>query len=552
MKPIILHIDDNQDDLELTHHALSDEFDFLSAITGVEGVQIAQEITPDLILLDNDISGERGLEILKKLKSHRDTKEIPVIIYSGVWRDDDENTFLDYGVDDFVRKETSSKLLRNRIYSALKTTKEKAQIAIKKEQKLFSEIESRLNAKAKSKNIDPEIISDLLQEINIYQAELDAQNDELQLQQQVSDELLVKLSDLENNLPVGYARYSIKDYTIFEANQVVRRVLQIPLNQHDSLSLLIRLRMTFEADILELSNWLSSNSDFSSMELKAKSSNQWIILSKSVIDETSALLGVVDITKTKTAETERLELALKNEQLAKEANLNKSNFLANMSHELRTPLHAISSFSQLGIKKFTENEAGLTYFQNINKSSKRLANLINDLLDLSKMEAGKLVLNLRSDSFTKTIASAIRELQVLADDKGTTIDFNPAKDHVTVFDQDLLYRVIINLISNAIKYSPENTRVTIAVSETDNMIRCAVTDQGIGIPNIELESIFDPFTQSTHTTTGAGGTGLGLAICKEIIDLHSGKIWAKSPPEDQEKGSQFILEIPRIKTLNLK
>ncbi|MEJ2213595.1 MAG: PAS domain-containing sensor histidine kinase [Gammaproteobacteria bacterium] len=257
--------------------------------------------------------------------------------------------------------------------------------------------------------------------------------------------------------------------------------------------------------------------------------------------------------------TQQLEQAKEYAEKAKEdaeyANEEKTRFLANMSHELRTPLHAIMSFSNLGLK-LARQEKVQSYFHRINTSGQRLADLINNLLDLSKLGAGKQELNLDKNDLTEVALSSVDSLSSLATDKRLLIDILTDEMFIGIFDRQLIMQVIVNLLSNAIKFSQDGQIIEIEIykqfckpvdgpdEEPVRFLFFKITDQGVGIPSEEHEKVFDAFSQSSLTRTNNGGTGLGLPISKEIIQLHGGNIWVESPPVGREMGSVFYFKIP--------
>ena len=238
---------------------------------------------------------------------------------------------------------------------------------------------------------------------------------------------------------------------------------------------------------------------------------------------------------------------------AETADQEKTLILANMSHELRTPLHAILSFSDLGQRK-TEDQKPKKYFTNINKSAQRLTTLIDNLLDMSRLESRQMPVNYVPHDIIALLKLQIESIESLAEKKDISINFQ--SDHAILdaeYDPELLTQVIVNLLSNAIKYSPEHTQVNVSAVKKDKMlrgkqqevIRLSVEDEGVGIPVTELDTVFERFIQSSKTDTKAGGTGLGLPISKEIIKLHRGQIWAESPSNlENNTGSIFHVEIP--------
>lgn len=219
---------------------------------------------------------------------------------------------------------------------------------------------------------------------------------------------------------------------------------------------------------------------------------------------------------------------------AEAANHAKSEFLANISHELRTPMHAMLSFAGLGPRRLVDGDlakAG-SYFSKIDQSGRRLLRLVNDLLDLSKMEAGRMTYSMAQNDMCTVIDGMIEELSPMASQKGVSIESRfPTGPLTAVFDRIRIEQVVRNIISNAVKFSPPGHSVIVSAQRIELPtagIQIDVEDSGPGIPPSELETIFDKFVQSSKTRNGAGGTGLGLAICREIVAGHGGTISANN------------------------
>ncbi len=221
---------------------------------------------------------------------------------------------------------------------------------------------------------------------------------------------------------------------------------------------------------------------------------------------------------------------------AEAANRAKSEFLANISHELRTPMHAILSFARLGRDKIESGSASLEklalYMHRIDVSGERLLRLLNDLLDLAKLEAGKMEYDLKPADMWQLATETVAEMDEVARRKGVEMVL-PNRDTpcMVLGDALRLRQVLHNLLSNAVKFTPSGGRVRIEFEADQKLpdgrpaLRMSVVDAGAGVPEAELQSVFDKFVQSTSTKSGAGGTGLGLSICREIVEQHGGRIW---------------------------
>lgn len=257
-----------------------------------------------------------------------------------------------------------------------------------------------------------------------------------------------------------------------------------------------------------------------------------------LVNKNNEVVGVASLVQDVTFEHRQQELLLHAKQDADKANKAKSEFLAKMSHELRTPMHGILSFANFGLQKSkgTENDKIPYYFKQIDDSAKRLMRLLNDLLDLSKLEAGKVKLDYVEQSFLEIINTVIQEQQLRLDDRNIRIIWGLQADKVNFeFDKPTMIQVITNLFSNAIKFNKPNEPIHIKLTNqvSENGVAefyFSMRDHGVGVPENELEFIFQPFDQSSHTTNVSGGTGLGLPICKEIIEAHHGSIWVENHP----------------------
>ncbi|MBI3935103.1 MAG: response regulator [Acidobacteria bacterium] len=237
------------------------------------------------------------------------------------------------------------------------------------------------------------------------------------------------------------------------------------------------------------------------------------------------------------------ELALRNREVER-ANRLKSQFLASMSHELRTPLNAILGFSSL-LSEQTRgplNEKQTRFVEHIHRGGQHLLQLINDILDLSKIEAGRMELHPESCSVAATLPEVLSLIRPLATAKKIRLE-SPVPELLSVHADPVRFKQILyNLLSNAVKFTPEGGQISVTAAAQGDSICLLVRDTGIGIDAAELENIFDEFHQVGTTTKGVReGTGLGLAITKRLVEQHGGKIWVESEPG---QGSRFYFSLP--------
>jgi PAS domain S-box-containing protein len=244
----------------------------------------------------------------------------------------------------------------------------------------------------------------------------------------------------------------------------------------------------------------------------------------------------------KLAETNR-ELELRSREIERADRL-KSEFLASMSHELRTPLHTIIGFSELLGEELEGplNEKQKRFIQHIHTDSMHLLDLINDILDLSKIEAGRLELRPAPFHLAAMVMESIASVRGLAEAKSIALETFVDVPIAIEADRLRVKQVLVNLLSNAVKFTPEGGRVCVEAAVREPYVAISVVDTGVGIPPEEHASIFDKFYQVGATTKGIReGTGLGLAITKRLVEQHGGSIGVES---ERNRGSRFTFTIP--------
>lgn len=294
---------------------------------------------------------------------------------------------------------------------------------------------------------------------------------------------------------------------------------------------------------------LSANSvNFGIIQISRKSSfnEDEIIIFKTCASIIANLIKEMEMNSILKTQLKMLEQGIKNknDQYLKieKAEKAKNQFISNVSHELRSPLNSIIGFTDLLHSQFVGklNSKQLEYVDDIRIASLHLLNMVNEILDMSKIESGTVKLNISKFNLFSNIKEVLNILEPLYSKKNIDIIIETNQGNEITADYQKIQQILINLLSNAIKFTPENGKIKIKAQKSAKYSIISIKDNGIGIEKKYQNKIFNKFTQIAES---ANSTGLGLTIVKELVEMHNGKISVKSKPN---KGSEFIVKLPNI------
>lgn len=358
--------------------------------------------------------------------------------------------------------------------------------------------------------------------------------------------------------------HSLDLSSIYDANEKASELFGIPIDEIKQITfkeLLSRLgNLTSPYSFKEASNWIrqciqKGSALFEWLFNLPQRGELWVEISlkyTKIMGEDRIIASIRDINDRKREEEalRRLELEREKTRSLKETERLKDNFLSIISHELRTPLNAVMGFGSILEDEVVGdlNEQQHRLIENMLESADRMLALVNNLLDYARMRAGKFQLSKAYIDYFSVVRRALEMLEPIADKKGIRFETDILVPNKLFIDGDKISQVFINLIDNAIKFSPKGSTILIRGRETETEFISEVIDQGVGIPPEQLSKLFVPFQQlDMSLTRPAGGSGLGLSICKGIVEAHGGHIEATSDGIGKGTTFRFTLPVPENK-----
>lgn len=505
---------------------------------------------PDLIISDVVMPGLSGFALTRLLKNNYIFKNIPIILLTSLSTPTDIIEGLKCNADSFISKPYTDHMLTTRIKQLL----DKDQI---KQRNLINlkmiNILNDLKEQIPLENIINFILL-AYEDANIKAVELNTLNSELK---KLIEERKKLATVVENSIDLIFI-LSISGDLLY-INKAGVDFIELDIDKLNSITvseLLTKADMAILFDKI-IPQTLRSGSWNGEIKLKEQKTNKEIpaLLSsfKIVNDDKTLGIGFIchDMTTIKKYENEIInarDQALIAQISAENASKAKSEFLANMSHELRTPLNSIIGFSQVLDKKYfgNLNEKQIQYVNNILESGNHLLNLINDILDISKIEAKKMTLELSQIELKKLLKNSFIMIKEKCYNHNISLELKLPKEMEELYivaDEIKIKQIMYNLLSNAAKFTPDKGVIQVSARINTNDINISVKDSGIGISKDNLSKIFDEFYQIPNKESGKSkGTGLGLTLIKNLVEMHGGTVKVKS--KGLNMGSTFSFTLP--------
>jgi len=567
----VLIVDDNKNDrLFLLTILESRSYDVLEASNGIEALEQIEKETPDIIVSDIMMPEMDGFMLLQSLNENRVTKTIPFVFYSATYTSEKDIEFgLSLGASRFLIKPMEPLKLLSEIEKVIKEFESgefnpaKPSIPPEEYREKYSQ---RILMKLESK------IKDLEDEIRGRKKA----EDELH---KLKEGLELKVKERTRQLEIEIEMHKKSEDALAESEQMYRAIFEntgaanLIIEDDNSISMVNsifeRLSGYLKEEVEDKKSWTDfvAKEDLERMKnyfqirriyptktpkqydfgfLDKNGTKKFACINIDMIPGSKkSVFSIIDITERKCSEQ---ELLLAKEE-AERANRVKSDFLSRMSHEFKTPLIAILGFSEI-LKMKTKgelNEKQEHYVENIHKSGEHLLGIINDMLDLLKIESGdKLPLLIESFFAPEVIGETMIFVQEKAARKGIVFkkEIDPGLNIISA-DKIRFKQILLNLLDNAIKFSkPQGGTILVAARKAGDMAQFSISDTGIGIREEDMENLFSLFYQvDSGRSRKYGGTGVGNAIIKQFVEQHGGRIWVQSK---YGEGSTFTFTLPLV------
>lgn len=516
--PKVLIVDDNVSNLDvLTRRIQRLGMEPHTANDGQLAMIRLEEEPFDLVLLDIMMPNMNGMQVLAKIKEDPELRGIPVIIISAVEDTKSIARCIELGAEDFLAKPFNPQILQARISASLekKQLRDKAEEFLETQSRL-QRISHELNARLNIGNVAEIVLTWAMQHSTAHVG---------MVGRLMGKGRGMKVLAISGESPV-LARFRNQKVRI-DHPEFERAVASgLPQESDKKVGFLLpesKRRLVFPIKRASIISTL--------LILEDESESRYDQKSISFLSSLADLAGPA------------MANAILYDQVQR-ANQSKTEFISEVSHELKNPMTSIKNYARMLMKSEDLSEQQVNFTQVIERSVDRMSRMVSDLSDVSRIETGYLRLEIEEVNVKNIIQAVVTEMESQINDKKQILQINIGQDDLIVLaDQNRLVQVLVNLISNANKYSPEESTITICVTQNEEgMAEFHVKDEGIGIRPEDRDRIFQKyFRASDNGARGQVGTGLGLNISRQLVNLHNGKIWFES---HYGEGSTFSFTLP--------
>lgn len=530
----ILAVDDNPDLLRLISEMFGDDYEVITAPNGKEAIDTVLREMPDLILMDVKMPVMDGIAATKVLKGDMRTRFIPIIMLTGHDAGDNMIIGLESGADDYIGKPFRPKILLARVRAHLRTKAMYDDLeAIKRDTEIILDVAESTGSSLHITEVLQAVTEKVAEYLNLDRCSI------ILIDEKRENGLVLASSDV---LGVDGLRIDLDKYP--EIRQVIETGEALIIDNADNDPLM--------ADVIEMTQYSFRSLMVVPIVFKGEIIGTLLLRTKRRdggfsereaelcrIIANSAASAIRNASLFEKLEEKSMELEAANKRLLELDRL-KSSFLAMAAHELRTPLSLISGYLEMvleGVAGPLDPKQG-DFLKIALENSTGLARILEEMLDISVIESGKVSLDLEPWDMDELINGVILLVEGDAGKKGISVEANVEKVSVNI-DGKRIKQVLINLLTNAIKFTPAGGEIIVEIEDGGNELTVSVSDTGRGIPEEEIDRVFDEFYRGSSQEVGSG---LGLPICKRIIDMHGGRIWVESMVGE---GSTFYFTLPK-------
>lgn len=531
--PKILAVDDSSIILELIKDTLTPEYEVITANNGKEAVDIICREMPDLILMDITMPVMNGIEATGIIKKDPATRSIPVLILTARTGHEQMVAGLDAGADDFIEKAFNTEVLRARVRAHLraKALYDSAEQG-KKDQEIMLNVTREATSTLNITRVLFSITHKAAEYLNLSRCSM------ILVDEKKGHGLVIASSD---DPQIGGRCIFLDKYP--EITRVMKTMEPLVIDDVLTDPLMSKATLPQPYKSLMVIPIIFRDEVIGTLLLKA--SKKRGVFTKREVD-LSRMIANSSANAIKNAylyeglEGKKLELEKANKRLLELDGL-KSNFLAMAAHELRSPLGVINGYLELMMEGIGGpfSPKATAYLTMAMEASKGLIRTVEEILDISVIESGKLPLNLKQRDIVKDVKKVLDFMSKAMEERGLKVHTSFSNSEVMAdFDGAKVEQVLINLLSNAVKFTPPSGNITVDIKKQPDEVIVTVSDTGCGIPADAMDMVFDEFYKGQSREKGAG---LGLSICKRIVDVHGGRMWAESR---EGEGSSFHFTLP--------